>query len=80
MLLDLKTATLKTRITSYNVCYTKLLREIPGIPNFEKEILDLAFELDKISVKFLNINELEYSETNYQSLIDKGFSEKDDIV
>jgi hypothetical protein len=54
--------------------------EIPGIPNFEKEILDLAFEIDKICVKFLNINELEYSETNYQSLIDRGFSEKDDTT
>ncbi|WP_048055490.1 radical SAM protein [Methanotorris igneus] len=53
--------------------------EIPSIPNMEKEILNLAYKLDEIGVKFLNINELEFSETTYETLIAKGFEVKDDI-
>ncbi|EHP84058.1 radical SAM protein [Methanotorris formicicus] len=53
--------------------------EIPSIPNMEKEILNLAYKLDEIGVKFLNINELEFSETTYDTLIAKGFEVKDDI-
>ena len=52
--------------------------EIPAIPNYEDEIIYLAEELNKIGVKFLNLNELEYSETNYKNLIDKGFYPKND--
>lgn len=54
--------------------------EIPGIPGMEEEILNLANEVDKIGVKFLNINELEYSETNYTELLNKGFKEKNDYA
>ncbi len=53
--------------------------EIPAIPNYEKEIIYLANELNKINVKFLNINELEYSETNYANLRRKGLYEKNDF-
>jgi hypothetical protein len=54
--------------------------EIPSIPNYEEEIIYLAEELNKIGVKFLNINELEYSETNYDILKQKGFIEKNDFA
>ncbi|WP_292459971.1 radical SAM protein [Methanothermococcus sp.] len=54
--------------------------EIPAIPNYEEEIVYLAEELNKIGVKFLNINELEYSETNYDILKQKGFTEKNDFA
>ncbi len=54
--------------------------EIPAIPNYEEEIIYLAKELNKIGVKFLNINELEYSETNYNLLKEKGFTEKNDFA
>ena len=53
--------------------------EIPSIPNYEEEIIYLAEELNEIGVKFLNINELEYSETNYVILKQKGFTEKNDF-
>ena len=53
--------------------------EIPSIPNYEEEIIYLAEKLNKIGVKFLNINELEYSETNYTILKQKGFTEKNDF-
>ena len=54
--------------------------EIPAIPNYKEEIIYLAEELNKIGVKFLNINELEYSETNYNILKEKGFTEKNDFA
>ncbi|ABR54415.1 Radical SAM domain protein [Methanococcus vannielii SB] len=53
--------------------------EIPGIPKFEEEILKLASDVEKIGVNFLNINELEYSETNYLLLKERKFKEKDDV-
>ncbi|AEH06200.1 radical SAM protein [Methanothermococcus okinawensis] len=54
--------------------------EIPVIPNMEEEIIYLAEELNRIGVKFLNINELEYSETNYNNLKHRGFKEKNDYA
>jgi pyruvate formate-lyase activating enzyme-like uncharacterized protein len=54
--------------------------EIPAIPNYEEEIIYLTEELNKIGVKFLNMNELEYSETNYNILKQKGFTEKNDFA
>jgi pyruvate formate-lyase activating enzyme-like uncharacterized protein len=52
--------------------------EIPAIPNMEKEILKLAEAIDGVA-KFMNINELEFSEENYHELEKKGFKPKDDV-
>ncbi len=52
--------------------------EIPVIPNKENEIKKL---IDYISgkVQFLNLNELEVSETNHAALGEKGYEVKDDV-
>ncbi|MEM0021856.1 MAG: radical SAM protein [Fervidicoccaceae archaeon] len=47
--------------------------EIPAIPGREKEIVDLAVFLDSIGADFLNINELDVSESNVDSLQLAGF-------
>lgn len=47
--------------------------EIPAIPGKEEEILELAEYLDKIEADFLNLNELEISESNFSSITLKGF-------
>ena len=52
--------------------------ELPAIPNNELKIINLAEKLNNIGVKFLNLNELEYSETNYEKLIKLGFKEKNE--
>jgi pyruvate formate-lyase activating enzyme-like uncharacterized protein len=52
--------------------------EIPAIPNMEDEILKLAEAIDGIA-KFMNINELEFSEENYYELEKRGFMPKDDV-
>ncbi|WP_456471744.1 radical SAM protein [Methanocaldococcus sp.] len=52
--------------------------EIPAIPGMDEEILDLAYKIDGVA-DFLNINELEFSEENYDKLEERGFYPKDDV-
>ena len=53
--------------------------EVPAIPKKERELLRLAASLDALEADFLNLNELEYSETNLGNLNSKGFRVRDDI-
>lgn len=47
--------------------------EVPAVPGFEDRIKWFAGILDKWGGKFLNINELEYSETNLRNLLNRGY-------
>lgn len=53
--------------------------EIPVIPSMEDEIFSLIKWANEIGIKWVNLNELEYSETNAKILNDKGFTVKNDI-
>ena len=53
--------------------------EIPVIPGKKDDILSLIHWANDIGLKWINLNELEYSETNAEFLINKGFTVKDDI-
>jgi len=53
--------------------------EIPVIPNMEKEIFLLIKWAEKMGIKWINLNELEFSETNADKLNKKGYMVKDDI-
>ena len=53
--------------------------EIPAIPGKFKQTKKLIKDLDGIGVKFLNINQLEVSETNAEKLEEQGlFAESDE--
>lgn len=52
--------------------------EIPAIPGMEKETMKMV-EFFKDKINFLNINELEISDTNAQQLVVRGFMPKDRI-
>ncbi len=52
--------------------------EIPSIPGREEETFHLIEELSSL-VKFVNINELEYSSTNTKSLQKRGYEHKSDV-
>jgi pyruvate formate-lyase activating enzyme-like uncharacterized protein len=47
--------------------------EVPAIPNQSKEIIALIKYLGKIGADFININELEFTETNTDALLIRGF-------
>ncbi|MBW6451217.1 MAG: radical SAM protein [DPANN group archaeon] len=51
--------------------------EIPIIPGNEKTTTDMIKKAEKIGVSFLNLNELEFSDTNSKYLEKKGFELKD---
>jgi len=53
--------------------------EIPVIPSMKKEIINLITWADKNNISWVNLNELEFSETNAETLMNKGYSVKDDI-
>ncbi|MCI4356943.1 MAG: radical SAM protein [Thermoplasmata archaeon] len=47
--------------------------EIPVLPEKEAELVRLLQALDEIGVDFVNLNELEFSETNEEKLHDRGY-------
>jgi pyruvate formate-lyase activating enzyme-like uncharacterized protein len=47
--------------------------EIPALPDLKEELLNLTKYLDEMGVHFLNLNELEYSETNWDGLMERHY-------
>ncbi len=52
--------------------------EVPVLPDMEKELVALVQFADDMGV-FVNLNELEFSETNYEELNARGYEPKNDI-
>jgi len=53
--------------------------EIPMIPGTEKKIFSFISWANNIGIKWINLNELEFSETNAKELIKKNYLVKNDI-
>jgi hypothetical protein len=53
--------------------------EIPLLPGMEEETLSLIKWADNYGIHWVNLNELEYSESNFESLNLRGYSVKDDV-
>ncbi len=53
--------------------------EVPAIPGEDKGLEALIRYADSIGLDFVNLNELEFSETNYLALEGKGIEVKDDV-
>ncbi len=47
--------------------------EVPAIPQEEANLIEIATYLEEVGVNFLNINEMEISETNFKELEKRGF-------
>jgi len=47
--------------------------ELPSVPGKFRELTDLLAELDEIGCRFVNLNELEFSDTNQRALRERGF-------
>lgn len=46
--------------------------EVPALPGKQEKLIELAKHAEEIGVSFLNINELEASETNFEKLVSLG--------
>jgi pyruvate formate-lyase activating enzyme-like uncharacterized protein len=68
---DLKKVTAKSSM--------KIGMEVPAIPNHREDLVALIEYSDNIGMDFVNINELEFSETNWRRLRSRGFEVKDDV-
>lgn len=53
--------------------------EVPAIPDCREDLTALVEYADDIGMDFVNINELEFSETNWKRLRSRGFDVKDDV-
>ena len=53
--------------------------EIPAIPGMENQIFSLVKWANYIGIKWINLNELEYSERNVDNLKSRSYTVKDDI-
>lgn len=53
--------------------------EVPAIPGKEEELSALVRYADSVGVKFVNLNELEFSESNWSMMDEHSFEVKDDI-
>jgi pyruvate formate-lyase activating enzyme-like uncharacterized protein len=53
--------------------------EIPVIPKMDEKIISLIKWAEELGIKWINLNELEFSETNSKKLSAKGFDVKDEI-
>lgn len=52
--------------------------EVPSLPGREKETLALIDFARRMEVEFINLNELEFSETNFENLLGKNYKIKSD--
>ena len=53
--------------------------EVPAIPGKEDELTALIQYADSIGIGFINLNELEFSESNWDMMAEHSFEVKDDI-
>ncbi len=67
----------KTIMTARELNWTVSV-EIPVIPKKVKDIIELIEQLDKENIDFINLNELEFSDTNAERMKEKGFELTDD--
>jgi pyruvate formate-lyase activating enzyme-like uncharacterized protein len=47
--------------------------EVPSLPDFKEQLTNLIEHLDNLGVHFINLNELEYSETNWNDIKARGY-------
>ncbi len=53
--------------------------EVPAIPGYEEGLIHLIRFSSEAGVKFVNLNELEFSETNAEEMLKRGFDVKSDV-
>ncbi len=53
--------------------------EVPAVPGMEKELCELVDYAASVGVDFVNLNELEFSESNWDMMESQGYEIKDEL-
>lgn len=53
--------------------------EVPVIPDCKEQLICLIDYLDRMNIDFINLNELEFSDTNWRILKKRGYEIKNDV-
>ena len=53
--------------------------EVPAVPGYVEELLGLVHYAERAGLDFVNLNELEFSEGNWENLKERGMEVKDEI-
>lgn len=53
--------------------------EVPALPDLKKELIKMVMDASSLGVDFINLNELEFSEGNWDMMDTHGYELKDDI-
>lgn len=53
--------------------------EVPSLPDHEDDLEALIVSVKRMKIKFVNLNELEFSESNWEMMDDNGYEIRDDI-
>ncbi len=53
--------------------------EVPSVPGEREWLIEVLDAADDMGLDFVNLNELEFSETNFEQLKDRGFGAKNDL-
>lgn len=53
--------------------------EVPALPDYEKELKAMAKDSYSLGIDFINLNELEFSEGNWDMMSSRGYGLKDDV-
>ncbi len=72
----LERAKLKEAVDGLKMCVGL---EVPALPGEDESLEALIRYADSIGLDFVNLNELEFSETNYKALLKRSMRPKDDI-
>jgi pyruvate formate-lyase activating enzyme-like uncharacterized protein len=73
------TSPIKTTIQTMVDSPVDVAIEIPVLPEMKKEILSLITWADKHAVRWVNLNELEFSERNCEAFRKRGYTVKNDV-
>lgn len=76
---DMDNSPIKVSIKNVLDTLIDVALEVPAIPDMEEEMFSLIKWADDNELRWVNLNELEYSERNCESLNNKNYVAKDDI-
>jgi len=76
---NMEKSPIKNAITDSLQTDSDVAIEIPVMPDMEKQIISLIKWSDKNNINWVNLNELEFSETNAEKLNSRNYHVKDDI-